>query len=99
MTYGTGRWPPFVFLFGSLLCATATQATNGLNFIGAGMESSAMAGADLAVARDPMALNTNPAGLAQLRSLALEQHLVVAHEIDGGFSDSLNPGQGLTNKL
>lgn len=41
-------------------------ASNGLNLIGFGTESSSMGGADLAVARDTTALNTNPAGLMQI---------------------------------
>jgi long-chain fatty acid transport protein len=80
------------------LGAPAALANNGLNFIGSGLESTAMGGADLGVARDPLALNTNPAGLAWQRSRAVEQHLAVAHEIDVGFRDSLNPDQTVTNK-
>ncbi len=44
------------------------RATNGLNLIGFGAESVGMGGADLAVARDPAALNTNPAGLTQIEA-------------------------------
>jgi long-chain fatty acid transport protein len=80
------------------LGAPAAQANNGLNFIGAGLESFAMGGASLAVARDPLALNTNPAGLAWQRSRAIEQHAAVAHEIDVGFRDSLNPQHTVTNR-
>ncbi|MGQ0620127.1 MAG: OmpP1/FadL family transporter [Panacagrimonas sp.] len=53
----------------SLVFATGTVlAGNGLNDIGYGSESAALAGADLAVARDTFAINTNPAGLAQIKS-------------------------------
>ncbi len=48
------------------LFATTSHATNGINLIGFGAESTLMAGADVAVARDSSALNTNPAGLAQI---------------------------------
>ena len=43
-----------------------SYATNGLNQIGFGTESVGMGGADIAVARDTSALNTNPAGLSQI---------------------------------
>jgi long-chain fatty acid transport protein len=43
------------------------HATNGINLIGFGAESTLMGGADVAVARDTSALNTNPAGLTKIR--------------------------------
>ena len=45
---------------------------NGLNLIGYGAESTLMGGADVAVARDTSALNTNPAGLARIANRALD---------------------------
>lgn len=48
-------------------CSLPAYATNGFNLIGFGAESTLMGGADVAVARDPSALNTNPAGLAQIQ--------------------------------
>ena len=48
------------------LFASTSHATNGINLIGFGAESTLMAGADIAVARDTSALNTNPAGLTQI---------------------------------
>jgi long-chain fatty acid transport protein len=58
-----------LFLF-VLLSSTAQTsfATNGLNQIGFGTESVGMGGADIAVARDTSALNTNPAGLSQIKN-------------------------------
>jgi len=47
-------------------------ATNGINLIGFGTESTLMGGADIAVARDTSALNTNPAGLTQIHGLAFD---------------------------
>lgn len=47
--------------------ASQTQAGNGLNDSGYGSESAGLAGADLAVARDTAATNTNPAGLTQIK--------------------------------
>ena len=61
----------------AVLVATALPvgvlAANGLNLIGFGAESVAMGGADTAGARDTAALNTNPAGLAQLSRPASSQ--------------------------
>lgn len=53
----------------ALSCASisSAHATNGINLIGFGAESTLMAGADIAVARDTSALNTNPAGLTQIK--------------------------------
>jgi long-chain fatty acid transport protein len=48
------------------------HATNGINLIGFGAESTLMGGADVAVARDTSALNTNPAGLTQIQSPLLD---------------------------
>jgi long-chain fatty acid transport protein len=50
------------------LFAGTSHATNGINLIGFGAESTLMAGADIAVARDTTALNTNPAGLTQIKT-------------------------------
>lgn len=66
--------PSTNIIFGICLamsCFTA-QATNGINLIGFGAESNLMAGADVAVARDTSALNTNPAGLTQIKSPLLD---------------------------
>ena len=61
----------FCLLAGLVLPSNAV-ATNGLNQIGFGPESVGMGGADLAVARDTSALNTNPAGLVQIRDPRLD---------------------------
>lgn len=45
---------------------SVAHATNGLNLIGSGGISTGLAGADTAVATDFSAMNTNPAGMAQL---------------------------------
>lgn len=47
---------------------SSAHATNGINLIGFGAESTLMGGADIAVARDTSALNTNPAGLTQIKA-------------------------------
>lgn len=61
-------------LLGMALCLVIApaHATNGINLIGFGAESTLMAGADVAVARDTSALNTNPAGLTQIQSPLLD---------------------------
>jgi long-chain fatty acid transport protein len=50
----------------------SAYATNGINLIGFGAESTLMGGADVAVARDTSALNTNPAGLTQIKAPLLD---------------------------
>ena len=52
----------------SCLGVSTAHATNGINLIGFGAESTLMGGADVAVARDTSALNTNPAGLTQIKA-------------------------------
>jgi len=63
-----------------VICAfsSAAIATNGLNLIGFGAESYMMGGADLAVARDTTAMNTNPAGLTQIEHRRLDIYSAVA---------------------
>ena len=46
-----------------------------------------MGGADLAVARDTTALNTNPAGIARLRTTALDFYSTVAFPLDVAHAD------------
>jgi long-chain fatty acid transport protein len=64
------------------------MASNGFNLIGSGTESTTMGGADLAVARDTSALNTNPAGLVQLPGRRLDLHSAVGFLLDVGHEDS-----------
>lgn len=68
----------------------AAHATNGINLIGFGAESSLMAGADVAVARDTSALNTNPAGLTQIKSPLLDMFGSVLRTTDLVHKDTLN---------
>jgi len=71
-------------LVASSICPA--RANNGLNFIGVGLESFAMGGADLAVSRDPLALSTNPAGLAWQRHLARSEERRVGKECRSRWS-------------
>jgi len=74
-------------------------ATNGLNVIGFGGESVAMGGADLAVARDTTALNTNPAGLAQIAQRRVDFYGSAAYTIDVHHRDSLGNDEGVDKNL
>jgi long-chain fatty acid transport protein len=81
------------------LFAFTAEAANGLNLIGFGAESVAMAGADTAVARDTSALNTNPAGLGQLTRPAFDGYLAAAFSLDVGHSDSLGNNRQVDNRV
>ena len=52
-----------------LVLPSIVRATNGLNLIDSGGISTALAGADTAVATDFSAMNTNPAGMSQIADL------------------------------
>ncbi|TLY18413.1 MAG: hypothetical protein E6K68_11350 [Nitrospirae bacterium] len=57
----------FCLVLLNLLLPELGLATNGLNLIGSGGISSALAGADTAVALDFTTMNSNPAGLTELK--------------------------------
>ena len=82
-----------------LLLPRAVLATNGLNLIGFGTESNAMAGADTAVARDTTALNTNPAGLTQLTGTALDVYSGLAFALDVGHQDGFGNDREVSNTV
>lgn len=71
------------------LTASPCLAGNGLNLIGIGGESVFMGGADLAVARDSTALNSNPAGLAAQRGRRLDLYGTSAWGYDIRHRDGL----------
>lgn len=73
-------------------------AGNGLNLIGFGAESIGMGGADLAVARDTTAMNTNPAGLAQIPGGRLDVYGALAYQIDVAHRDQLGNDQEVSNR-
>lgn len=70
--------------------STHALATNGINLIGFGTESNLMGGADTAVARDTSALNTNPAGLAQIKTNAFDGFGQLLRTTDLVHEDGLN---------
>lgn len=74
-------------------------ASNGLNLIGYGAESVAMGGADVAVAADTLALNTNPAGIARLGPRALDLHNAIAHALDVSHADGFGNDTSVSNRF
>jgi long-chain fatty acid transport protein len=77
----------------------AAEASNGLNLIGFGTESAMMGGADVAVARDTTALNTNPAGLSQLAGPLLEVYTATAYAVDVAHRDALGNDVAVSNRF
>lgn len=81
------------------LLAEPAIAGNGLNVIGFGTESIAMGGADIAVARDTSALNTNPAGLARLGRARFDLYNAIAVALDVGHRDAFGNDISVSNRL
>jgi len=73
-----------------LSITTQSHATNGINLIGYGAESTLMGGADTAVARDTSALNTNPAGLAQIKGKMFDAYGSLLRTTDLSHQDARN---------
>lgn len=73
-----------------LSIATHSNAANGINLIGYGAKSTLMGGADTAVARDTSALNTNPAGLAQIKGKLFDGYGSLLRTTDLAHKDALN---------
>jgi long-chain fatty acid transport protein len=72
---------------------------NGLNLIGFGTESVLMGGADVAVARDTTALNTNPAGLTSLGKRAADVFGGIAYGSDVRHLDSFGNDRNVSNRV
>lgn len=85
----------WLFIFGGVVSPAA--ANNGLNLIGFGAESVGMAGADIAVARDSSALNTNPAGLAQISGRVFDFYGAAAYSLDVGHKDGFGNDARVSN--
>jgi long-chain fatty acid transport protein len=79
--------------------AGSAHASNGLNMLGFGTESVGMGGADTAVARDTNALNTNPAGIAQIKERAFDGYFSVAHALDVAHADALGNDRLVDNRF
>jgi long-chain fatty acid transport protein len=86
-------------------CIGTARAGNGLNLIGFGAESYIMGGADLAVARDTSALNTNPSGLTQIEHHRLDLysgagfHIGTKHEDEFGNDQKVPSNPALLANL
>jgi long-chain fatty acid transport protein len=72
-------------------------AANGLNLIGYGAESTLMGGASIPVARDTSALNTNPAGLAQIQGQRFDGYGTLAHAQDVAHRDAFGNDKNVSN--
>ena len=83
----------------TVLLPGAAQATNGLNQIGFGAESMGMAGADLAVAQDSSALNTNPAGLSQISGSLLDLNGAIGYLGTTRHKDGLGNDRANSNDI
>lgn len=82
-----------------LLAVASAWANNGLLFIGFGSESLSMGGADTAVARDTTALNTNPAGLAQVARRAFDAYGTLTYAVDVRHRDARGNDAGVENRF
>ena len=85
-------------LLAVLMMPAPAVATNGLNQIGFGTESVGMGGADIAVARDTSALNTNPAGLTQIDGALLDMNAAVAYTGNIKHRDGFGNNENNSNK-
>jgi len=88
-----------LMLLAGLLLPVAAIATNGLNQIGFGAESVGMGGADIAVARDTSALNTNPAGLTQIDGALADMNTAVAYTGNIKHKDGFGNNESNSNKF
>ncbi|MFZ5465748.1 MAG: OmpP1/FadL family transporter [Pseudomonadota bacterium] len=85
-------------LSGGMGATVPAHATNGFNLIGFGAESTLMAGADVAVARDTSALNTNPAGLVQIDGQTFDGFASALRTTDLVHKDSLGNEEHASNR-
>lgn len=95
------RGPRLAAILGIIISWFATTpafATNGFNLIGFGAESTLMAGADVAVARDTGALNTNPAGLTQISGKAFDGFASVLRTLDLAHKDQFGNDESASNQ-
>lgn len=82
------------------LCAPAgALAGNGMLPTGFGVESQGMGGADVALARDTAAVNTNPSGLAQIAGRGFDAYLSPFVALRTTHRDALGSDRTVDNKL
>ncbi|WP_318840542.1 OmpP1/FadL family transporter [Methyloradius palustris] len=96
MNISTSKVAAFTCLLTTL--SLPAHATNGINLIGFGGESTLMAGADVAVARDTSALNTNPAGLAQIKGQRFNGFGSVLRTLDLSHQDQFGNNENASNR-
>jgi long-chain fatty acid transport protein len=84
-------------IFSLAIAPSTANATNGINLIGFGAESTFMAGADTAVARDTSALNTNPAGLTQIMGKRLDIYGSLLRTTDLSHQDQFGNNKHASN--
>lgn len=89
---------PVAALAITFLSIQPAHATNGINLIGFGAESTLMAGADIAVARDTSALNTNPAGLTQIQGRLFDGFGSMLRTTDLVHKDSFGNEEHASNR-
>lgn len=80
----------------TLILSLPVLATNAINLVSFGAESSTMGGADVALVRDTAALVINPAGLSRIEDRQLQVAIDPYYLIDVRHSDSL--GNDVRNK-
>lgn len=74
-----------VLLLAALAFPPPASATNGMYLVGYGAETTGRAGANLAVSDRTLALNTNPAGIAQLQGRHYSMNLsLLAPQLESG---------------
>ncbi len=84
---GLGQRSLLAAVAAACAAASSASANNGLSLTGFGTESVGMGGADVAVARDTSAINTNPAGLTRLGRSAFDGYFTSAFAIDIAHAD------------
>lgn len=82
-----------------MLFASSTMAGYGLNDVASGPESAGLAGADIALARDSFAINTNPAGLTQIDGQVVDLMVEPFVTLGRGHRDQIGNNSGIDNRL
>ncbi len=93
------RWGLFLVAWVVATSVSLAEAGNGINLIGFGIESNLMAGADVAVARDTGAVSTNPAGLTQIRGMAIDNHGGIAYGLGVRHRDEFGNDKRVDNEF
>jgi long-chain fatty acid transport protein len=96
---GPGRAVAVLWLLSLLFaCPTLAIASNGVNLLASSAEGVGMAGADVPVARDALALTTNPSGLVQIPAARFDGLLGVGYAMDIRHSDQIGNDEKNDNR-